>query len=198
MVDEPVQLLHLVECLGDLELKVADVAAQVVTLVSLDLVGDVEPVDLLQVFPVAIAESAQFVLALPLVRLELSVVVMADLQLMIDPLDVHVTVGDELPLPVELLVQLSVLTLPVVVDRALFVHFGSKGLDEANVGIDTRLVVLVHASLVFVEPTEILLHVHKLVLEGLVVALFLAQIGRFLHELGDHALLFGGSSSASG
>ena len=76
---------------------------------------------------------------------------------MLNSLDVNVTLGNELALAVELCVQLSVLSFAIVVDRSLLVNFSSKGLDETNVGIYTRLVVLIHASLFFIKATEGLL-----------------------------------------
>ena len=115
---------------------------------------------------------------------------------MLDPLNVDVAVADELALPVQLRVQLGVLALAVVVDGALLVDLGAQRLDEADVGVHSRLVVLIHSALLFVETTEILLQIDELVLQRLVIALALSQLGRFFHQLRNHALFFGRLSCA--
>ena len=89
------------------------------------------------------------------------------------------------------------MTLPVVVNGALFIDLRSESLDEANVGVDTRLVVFVHPTLIFVESSEVLLQVHQLVLKQLVVSLSLSKAGSFLHQLCDHSFLLSGSPSAA-
>ena len=55
---------------------------------------------------------------------------------MLDPLDVNVTLRNELSLPVKLCVKLGILSLTIVIDRPLFVDLGPERLDETNVGID--------------------------------------------------------------
>ena len=115
---------------------------------------------------------------------------------MLDALDVDVAVGDERSLPVEFRVKLSVLSLTVVINRALLINLRSESLYEADVCVDARLVVLIHSSLLLIQSAEILLHIHQLVLQLLVVTLALPQIGGLLHELGDHALFLGRRSSA--
>ena len=191
LVDHPVQLFNLVECLGNLELEVADVGAQVVALVGLDFVCNVQTIDFFQVLAVAVPESGQLVVKLALLGLKADISVLTDLHFVLHTLDVHVAVADELALAVQLRVELGVLPLAVVVDRALLVDLGAQRLDEADVCIDSRLVVLVHPALLFVEAAEILLQVDQLVLQRLVIALALPQIGRLLHQLRNHALLFG-------
>ena len=115
---------------------------------------------------------------------------------MLDALDVDVAVGDERSLPVEFSVKLSVLSLTVVINRALLINLRSESLYEADVCVDARLVVLIHSSLLLIQSAEILLHIHQLVLQLLVVALALPQICGLLHELGDHALFLGRRSGA--
>ncbi len=65
-------------------------------------------------------------------------------------------------------------------------------MDKTDVGVDSRLVILIHASFVFIQATEILLHVHQLVLQDLIVTLSLPKISCFFHKLGDHTLLLRG------
>lgn len=55
---------------------------------------------------------------------------------MLDPLDVDVSVGDQLSLAVELGVELSILSLTVVVNGALFIYLRAERLDETNVGVN--------------------------------------------------------------
>ena len=115
---------------------------------------------------------------------------------MLNFLYVDVPVTDQLTLSVEFGVQLRVLPLPVVVDGPLLVDLGPQRLDETDVGVNARLVVFVHPPLIFVETAEVLLEAQQLVLQRPVVALLLAQIGRLLHELGNHTLLLRGLACA--
>ena len=78
----------------------------------------------------------------------------------------------------------------IFVDLSLFIDLGPERLDEADVRIDTRLVVLVHPPLFFVEAAKILLHIHQLILQLLVVTLSLTQICGLFHKLCNHAFFF--------
>ena len=64
LVNQSVKLLDLIEGLGDFKFEVANVAAEVITLVCLNLVRDIQPVDLFKVFPVALSEGSQLVIRL--------------------------------------------------------------------------------------------------------------------------------------
>ena len=98
--------------------------AKVVTLVSLDLIGDVEAVDLFEVLTVTLSQRRQLFVRLPLLRLQTSVGVLGDLELVLDSLNVDVTIRDQSPLSVQLRVQLGVLPLAIVVDGALLIDLG--------------------------------------------------------------------------
>ena len=111
---------------------------------------------------------------------------------MSDSLNVDVSLADELALSVELRVELGVLAFAIVIDRALLVNLRSQSLNESDASINARLVVLVHASLVFVESTEILFKVQQLVLEGFVISLSSAKICCLAHKLRNHTFFFGG------
>jgi hypothetical protein len=54
----------------------------------------------------------------------------------LDSLNINIAIGNECPLTVKFRVELSILPLTVVIDRPLFIDFGSESLDEADVGID--------------------------------------------------------------
>ena len=196
LVDQSVEFLNLVQRLADFKFEVANVAAQVITLIGLDFISDVESIDFFEVFPVTLSESRQFIISLSFLGLEAGVGILADLLLVLDALDVDVAVGDERSLPVQFRVQLSVLPLPVVINRALLIDLRSQSLYEANIGVDARLVVFIHSSLLLIQSAEILLHIHQLVLQLLVVALALSQIRGLLHQLSDHALFLGRRTSA--
>ena len=66
LVNQSVKLLDLIEGLGDFKFEVANVAAEVITLVCLNLVRDIKSVDLFKVFPVALSEGSQLVIRLSL------------------------------------------------------------------------------------------------------------------------------------
>ena len=65
LVNQSVKLLDLIEGLGDFKFEVANVAAEVITLVCLDLVRNIESVNLFKVFPVAFPKGSQFIICLP-------------------------------------------------------------------------------------------------------------------------------------
>ena len=64
LVNQSVKLLDLIEGLGNFKFEVANVAAEVITLVCLNLVRDIKPVDLFKVFPIALSEGSQLVICL--------------------------------------------------------------------------------------------------------------------------------------
>ena len=64
LVNQSVKLLDLIERLGDFKFEIANVAAEVITLVCLDLVRDVESVNLFEVFPVTLPQGGQLVICL--------------------------------------------------------------------------------------------------------------------------------------
>ena len=104
-----------------------------------------------------------------------------DLHLVSESLDFNISIRNLSPLSIELCIQIGVLLFSFVINLPLFIDLGSEGLDEANVAINTTLVVLIHSALVFVESPKVLFHVQKLVLKGSVVPLSLAKLSCFLH-----------------
>ena len=132
-------------------------SAKIVSLVCFDFIGDIQTVNFFQILAVTITQGSQLVVSLAFLRLEACVGVLADLLFVLDTLDVDVAICNELPLTVKLCVQFSILTFTVVVNRPLFVNFGPKSLNEPDIGVDSGLVVLIHAAFVFIEATEVLL-----------------------------------------
>jgi hypothetical protein len=92
LVDQSIQLLDLVQTLRDFKLKVADVPAEVSALVGLDFVAHIKTVNLCKVISVTLPKSAELVISLPLLRFEIQVRVLGDLELVVDSLDVDITV----------------------------------------------------------------------------------------------------------
>ena len=124
-VDQAVQLLHLVEHLGDFELKAPDVAGQVLTLSLLEVACRVELVDLLEVLAISLTQSSKLIVALTLLRSQACVGVLLELKIVLYTLDVDVALRDECSLTVELSVKVSILTLTLIVDASLLVNLGS-------------------------------------------------------------------------
>lgn len=112
-------------------------STKVITLISLDFISNIEPVNFFKVLSIPLSKSRQFIVSLTFLRLQAGVCILRHLLLMFDSLNVDVAVGDECPLPIQLCVQLSILSLAIVVDGALFVDLRSERLDETNVSIDT-------------------------------------------------------------
>ena len=77
----------------------------------------------------------------------------------------------------------------------LLVNVGTQSLNEPNVTLHTRLVVVVHSSFLFSQASERLLKVQQLVLKSPVVPLLLSKILCLLTQLSDEALLVGGAST---
>jgi hypothetical protein len=113
------------------------VSTKVITLISLDFISNIEPVNFFEILSVPLSKSRQFIISLTFLRLQAGVCVLRDLLLMFDSLNVDVAVGDESPLPVQFCVQLGILSLTIVVDGALFIDLRSQRLDETNVSVDT-------------------------------------------------------------
>lgn len=137
LIDQSVELLNLIQSLANFEFKVSDVAAQIITLVCLNLICNVQSIDFFQVFAVSFSQCCQFVICLTFLGLQAGVRVLTDLVLVFHTLDVYVSIADQSTLPIELSVKLSVLSLSIVIDLALLVNLRSKSLDESNVSIDT-------------------------------------------------------------
>ena len=91
-------------------------------------------------------------------------------------------------LAIELSVEVSVLLLSVDEQVPLIIDLLSKGRDHANVGLDTTLVVVLHAPLVVRYSVEVLLEVQQLLLQLLVFTLSLSQLHGFLSQLGYQAV----------
>ena len=157
LVNQSVKLLDLIEGLGDFKFEVTDVSAQVVALICLDLVSHIKSVDFFKVFPIALSKGSKLVISLSFLRLEASICILTDLLLVFHSLNVNVAVTDQSSLPVKFGIQLRILALAVVVNLALLIDLRSERLDESDVRIDSRLVVLVHSPLVFIQTAEILL-----------------------------------------
>ena len=90
---------------------------------------------------------------------------------------------------VQLSVQLSILSLPLVVDVFLFIYLGSQGLYETKIAIDSGLVVFIHPSLILIESAKVLLQIEQLILQGVIVSLPLSKFGCLRHQLGYEAFL---------
>ena len=82
----------MVQTLRHFKLKVADVPAEVTALVGLDFVAHIKTIDIFKVISVTLSKSAELVIGLALLRLEVQVRVLGDLELVVNPLDVDVTV----------------------------------------------------------------------------------------------------------
>ena len=96
---------------------------EVVTLVRLDLVGNVKPVDFFKILSVAIAEGVQFIISLALLRSEILIGVDRDRALVFEPLEVNIAIRDLSPLSIEFGIQICILLLAVVENASLLVNF---------------------------------------------------------------------------
>jgi len=99
------------------------VATEVVTLVRLDLVGNVKPVDFLKILSVAIAEGVKFIISLALLRSEILIGVARDGALVFKPLEVNIAIRNLSPLSIEFGIQICILLLAVVENASLLVNF---------------------------------------------------------------------------
>jgi hypothetical protein len=125
-------------------------ARKIISFIVFDLNCDCKPVNLLQILPVAFPERMQLIFVLMLLVRKALVAVALDGEVVIQALDVSVTVRDDRSLAVQLSIQICVLLSPVVVKASLLVDICTEGLDEPDVAVHATLVVLVHPSLLFV------------------------------------------------
>ena len=112
-------------------------STQIVPFIGLNFICNVQSVNFFQVFAVSFSERGQLVVCLAFLGLQACVGVLTHLLLMLDALDVNVTVADQCTLPVKLCIKLSVLPFSIVIDLALLVNLRSERLDETNIGVDT-------------------------------------------------------------
>ena len=127
----------------------------------------------------------QFVFGLVFLARQTLVAIALNRELVIESLNISVTICNDGSLPVQLGIELCVLLSPFVVQRALLVYVSTKSLDEPDVSVDTALVVFVHPPLIFIQTAKVLFQVQKLVLKGPVVPLFGSEFVCFLHQLRD-------------
>ena len=98
-------------------------ATEVVTLVRLDLVGNVESVNFFKILSVAIAEGIELIISLALLRSEILVGVSGDGALVFEPLEVNIAIRYLSPLSVKFGIQICILFLAVVENASLLVNF---------------------------------------------------------------------------
>lgn len=96
-------------------------ARKIISFIVFDLHCDCKPVDLLQILPVAFPERMQLIFVLMLLVRKALVAVALDGEVVIQALDVSVTVRDDRSLAVQLSIQICVLLSPVVVKASLLV-----------------------------------------------------------------------------
>jgi hypothetical protein len=96
-------------------------ARKIISFIVFDLNCDCKPVNLLQILPVAFPERMQLIFVLMLLVRKALVAVALDGEVVIQALDVSVTVRDDRSLAVQLSIQICVLLSPVVVKASLLV-----------------------------------------------------------------------------
>jgi hypothetical protein len=80
------------------------------------------------------------------------------------PLVFEAPVSNELPVMIQFPVQVGVLASAILVYSFLLIHFTSESLDEADVRLNSALVIIVHATSVFIQSTKLSLKSQELVL----------------------------------
>ena len=111
------------------------------------------------------------------------------LDLMLKSRNLNCSVLDGGSLTVQFAIQIAILLSALVISRLLFVNFYSKGLDEAEVCVGPRLVIVLHLTFFFGKVRERLLERLQLVLKCTVVTLSGAEVLSLFAELQDEAVL---------
>ena len=124
--------------------------SKIVALVVFNFDRNGQTINFLQIFAVTLPKGMQFVFILVFLACKTFVTIALNAKLMVEPLDVSVTIRNNRPLAIELSVKLGVLLSAFVVETALFINVRPQSLDESYVAIYTALVVFIHAPLFLV------------------------------------------------
>lgn len=124
--------------------------SKIVALVVFNFDRNGQTINFLQIFAVTLPKGMQFVFILVFLACKTFVTIALNAKLMVEPLNVSVTIRNNRPLAIELSVKLSVLLSAFVVETALFINVRPQSLDESYVAIDAALVVFIHAPLFLV------------------------------------------------
>lgn len=124
--------------------------SKIVALVVFNFDRNGQTINFLQIFAVTFPKGMQFVFILVFLACKTFIAIALNAKLMVEPLDVSVTIRNNRPLAIELSVKLGVLLSAFVVETALFINVRPQSLDESYVAIDTALVVFIHAPLFLV------------------------------------------------
>ena len=124
--------------------------SKIVALVVFNFDRNGQTINFLQIFAVTFPKGMQFVFILVFLACKTFIAIALNAKLMVEPLNVSVTIRNNRPLAIELSIKLGVLLSAFVVETALFINVRPQSLDESYVAIDAALVVFIHAPLFLV------------------------------------------------
>lgn len=134
----------------------------------------IETLNFLQITLVAVSQHGQLVFALVLLLLQILVGLLCVGELVLQALNLGLSLLDGVLLAIQLHLQIAVLVSALVVDHHLLVDLRSQSLDEADVRVDPLCVFFFHQTLLLIQTREGLLKCQHLVLQGTVVSLLLS------------------------
>jgi len=132
---------------------------------------------------VSLSQVLELVLEVFLLLQQLIIQILVLAEVSLQSRDLGVSVVQRLLLTVQLGVKVSILLFAIDEKVSLIIDFLSESGDHADVGLDARFIIILHASLFIGYSVEILLQVQELVLEGLVLPLSVSQLVGFLSQL---------------
>lgn len=134
----------------------------------------IQTLNFLQITLVAVSQHGQLVFALVLLLLQILVGLLCVGELVLQALNLGLSLLDGVLLAIQLHLQITVLVSALVVDHHLLVDLRSQSLDEADVRVDPLCVFFFHQTLLLIQTREGLLKCQHLVLQGTVVSLLLS------------------------
>jgi len=134
----------------------------------------IQTLNFLQITLVAVSQHGQLVFALVLLLLQILVGLLCVGELVLQALNLGLSLLDGVLLAIQLHLQIAVLVSALVVDHHLLVDLRSQSLDEADVRVDPLCVFFFHQTLLLIQTREGLLKCQHLVLQGTVVSLLLS------------------------
>ena len=133
LVDCSIEFLCSVQSFRRLKFQGANLALQLLTLLSCLIALGVEPFDFLEVLVVTISDQLELLLAFVFLAQKVSIQLLALSQFMLESLDFRVPISNLLSLPIEFSLQVAVLVPSFIMNSELFIDLRAQGLNQPNV-----------------------------------------------------------------
>lgn len=188
LIQYSVEVVDASQCLGDVVFNSSDSGCEFYALLATLIVLGVEPIDLTCVLTVALSHLVEVFFQLLFLRLQRTVQILLGVQVCSKSGYLYGTLVLKVLLTFKLNIEITILLLPISEYALLVIDFIPEISYEKQISINSGLVVVVHPAFLVVEPVEVGLQGEQLVLQGLVVAFTLSELGGFLLKLGNKSV----------